>query len=71
MFCPLCGHKLRLGVVEHGDEHSLLNSYNAVRWFPEEEENKLIKTNVIRLRKNNRGYYCSKCENVYLAYKVD
>lgn len=67
--CPFCNGELKEGIVETLTAGSLLNTNTLVRFFPKDEENKMIKRNAIQLRISGNGYYCEECMKVIAVFE--
>lgn len=62
MKCPFCSKEMKSGGVKVID--SMLNIFNNVVWYPEEELKKKVKKNYVNLKFNAEGYYCDECMKV-------
>lgn len=62
MKCPYCLKEMRKGMVKIGE--STLNIFNTVTWYPDEELDKKIRKEYVRLNFNAEGYYCDECMKV-------
>ena len=69
MKCPKCGNECKKGYVKVKDAGSLTQSLTMVTWYSEENVNKRIKKDAVKLHRKAEGYYCDECMKVFAVFE--
>lgn len=64
--CPICGGKLEKGKIEVINARSLFNIDTFVRYYPKQNDGKIIKKNASSLQLKADGLFCARC-NKYIG----
>lgn len=70
MKCPDCGCEMKKGFVEARNAGSLLNTTTTVRWYPQDQRDKVfIRKNAVSLPIDTEGWYCDDCMQVVAVFQ--
>ena len=69
MKCPKCGNECKKGYVKVKDAGSLTQSLTMVTWYSEENVNKRIKKDAVKLHIKAEGYYCDECMKEFAVFE--